>query len=367
MPSLLLAALLTSTTPAVAARWEVRFFHDANDSELTILDLAFPSARRGVATGYLTLRGGKIQPRAVITSDGGAHWSLVPLKEVGRSLFFLNETIGWMVSPKGIWQTLESGRGWRKVSQKRGILRLWFLDRRHGFAVGEKKAIYETHDGGQHWKPVPAAAEPKTTKEFTSYDWVEFANPRQGTIVGYSEPPRRNRSRFPDWMDPERAARRREWPSLTIVLQTNDGGRSWKPSTTSIFGRIVRVRTGPDGRALILVRFRNSFEWPSEVYATDPRTGKTKRVFRRKDRSITDVAWTRGGTAYLAGYEPTGQLLESPVPGRLVVLRSKDLVNWEEMEADYRAYAHAAMLAAPESGGVWVATDTGMILKLVGD
>ena len=300
----------------------------------------------------------------MITSDGGDNWTLVKLKETGRSLFFLDDSIGWMVTAKGVWQTVESGLTWRKISKKRGILRVCFLDEGHGFAVGEKKAIYETRDGGRHWTPLPVADEPKTTKDYTTYSWIEFGNHRQGTIIGSSDPPQRSRSRYPEWMEPDRVVRQRQWPSLSIVTQTGDGGKSWKPATTSIFGHITRVRMAHDGRSLLLIRFQNSFEWPCEVYVADPRTGKIDRVFRRKDRSITDVAWTNDGTAYLAGYEPTGKLLDNPIPGRLVVLRSKDLTNWEEMEVDYRGSAHFAMLAAPGASDVWLATDIGMILKL---
>jgi len=31
---------------------------------------------------------------AVVTSDGGAHWQTVDLKEIPVSLFFLNENLG---------------------------------------------------------------------------------------------------------------------------------------------------------------------------------------------------------------------------------------------------------------------------------
>jgi hypothetical protein len=34
------------------------------------------------------------------------------------------------------------------------------------------------------------------------------------------------------------------------------------------------------------------------------------------------------------------------------------------MEVDYRATAHKAMISAVDAGNIWVATDTGTILKL---
>ena len=37
---------------------------------------------------------------------------------------------------------------------------------------------------------------------------------------------------------------------------------------------------------------------------------------------------------------------------------------WTEMEVDYRAVATASMLATPDREEIWIATDSGMILKL---
>ena len=48
----------------------------------------------------------------------------------------------------------------------------------------------------------------------------------------------------------------------------------------------------------------------------------------------------------------------------LKVWRSDDLANWQPMEVDYRATAHKAMISAVDAGNIWVATDTGTILKL---
>ncbi len=360
----LAAAVLAATAAAPAApQWKLQYFYDVIDWQFVIADLAFPSARRGVAAGYRT-NGSKAKPFAVVTSDGGRTWSEVRLKERPLSLFFLNETIGWMVTERGLWQTYEAGRNWRKIFRhKRKMLRVWFADEKRGWAVGREKSIWETTDGGRHWKPLPVADAPKTTKEYTQYTWITFANPYHGAITGFSQPPRRRRTRLPAWMDPERASREREWPTLTIVVQTADGGRTWRHSTLSMFGYISRLRLRPDGTGLLLVRFRRAFRWPSEVYRIDIADNKTDRVFRRRNRSITDLILTPNGRAYLAGYEPVGTLPDNPVPGRVVMLWSDDYRNWHEMDVDYRANARRVVLASAE-GEVWAATDTGMILKL---
>ena len=124
------------------------------------------------------------------------------------------------------------------------------------------------------------------------------------------------------------------------------------------------VRLSPAGFGLGLIEFSEAFEWPSEVFRIDWTTGKSERVFREKNRLITDAALPPTGPAYLAGIEKMDKLSDSPVPGKLKVVKSDDWSNWQEMEVDYRATAHRALLSAVDDRNIWVATDTGMILKL---
>ncbi len=71
------------------------------------------------------------------------------------------------------------------------------------------------------------------------------------------------------------------------------------------------------------------------------------------------------GGAVLATVEPPGNSTQVPIPGKLKILRSADLKVWQEMDVDYRAVAQRAIIAAPDAQHMWVATDTGAILKLV--
>lgn len=360
----ILLALALAAPGVAAGRWELRFFHDVLDENFTIRDLAFPSANRGVAVGYLVDQDGDTKPMSVVTNDGGATWSYVPINDEGTSLYFLDDSIGWMVTEGGLWRTLEAGRSWEKVSGKDDMLRVGFVDENRGWAVGVKKSIWESQDGGKNWEPLPEAAEPPTSEEYTNYVWIDIVRPHRVTITGFSERPRR--SRLPDWMAPEEASRRREWPTSTIVLQSVDAGESWHSSVTSMFGRLTKMRMRSDGTGLSLVRFQNSFEWPSEVYRVNTGTQETDRTYRHENHLITDIMLTDDGGAWLVGVEQPGSLPSSPVPGRLIALRSKNLTDWEETQVDYRARARSAVLATA-GGKSWIATDTGMILELEPD
>src|SRR5579872_3167350 len=95
--ALLAAGLALGQPPQ--PRWALQYFYDRDGKDLRITDLAFPSATRGIAVGAIVDREGrKPQFTALTTSDGGDHWSLVPLKEFPRSIFFLDDSTGWLVT-----------------------------------------------------------------------------------------------------------------------------------------------------------------------------------------------------------------------------------------------------------------------------
>lgn len=358
------AVILVAALPALAAdRWQMQYFYDEVKSTLTLNDIKFSTPRRGVAVGFVA-DGKRNKPMSVVTSDGGAHWTLQPIEQVGLSLFFLPDGLGWMVTaPRGLWQTTEGGRSWKKLPDPpRGLMRVFFLNENHGFGIGAKKLVVETQDGGKHWTPLPAAAEPKTTPERTFYTWINFTG-NNGIITGYSQTQRIDQH-LPDWVEPDTALERSERPHLNLTLKTADGGKTWSTDTASMFGRISRFRIGANGYALALTEFGASFAYPAEVYRIDGKTGATERIYRDKARAITDAWISPAGNAYLSGVEVAGKLRTSPIPGKLKILRSADFKTWSDMAVDYRAVATRVTMAMVDERNIWVATDTGMILKL---
>lgn len=353
-----LAASLAAQTST--GRWEIQYFHDEHDSILAVVDLKFASPLRGVAVGTLQDKR-KLRPVAVITSDGGAVWTRQSLEEMPVSLFFLNDSVGWMVTEKGLWQSLEAGRNWRKLSAARGLRRVHFADERRGWAVGAPKLFQETVDGGRTWRKVAVADDPKTDPRHTAYHAIELTLAGFGIVAGSSTPPRRDDGALPPWIDPEAAEFRRQWPTLSLLFQTRDAGKNWTSSASSLFGAISRVRLRPNGDGLLLLQFREAFEWPSEVHRLDIVTGKSSRVFREKDRAVTDVVLLRDG-AVLAAVEHPGRLHRSPIPGKVRILHSSDLLKWRDSEIDYRTVATNVILASAGED-LWAATDTGMILR----
>jgi hypothetical protein len=363
---------------AAAQQWKVQYFYDEARSTLTLEDLAFPSAQRGIAVGtILDQASGKPKFVSLTSDDGGANWSMETIKEHPRSLFFLNDSLGWMVTDNGIWAN-EAGRGWLKVAEQKKpdrklanpppgglILRVWFLDPKHGFAVGLQKTMLETHDGGRTWTPVAEAAKPEANPSFTAYTQIAFEGQKVGMITGGATPPRPGDSnQLPAWLEPERAVKRTQVPNLTLLLQTLDGGATWQSSTAPLFGVITSLHlAGTDG--LAVMGFNESFEWPSEVMRLNLSNGSSVQSFRQKDRRVVDVVLFAGPRAFLAAVEPPGQLNSAPIPGKVKMLTSTNLSEWTDMPVDYKAVARSLVLAGPDAEHLWAATDTGMILKMV--
>lgn len=383
-----LAAALLATVQAVAfaqSKWTLQYFYDQDGKDLRIIDLAFPSATRGIAVGAIVDREGrKPQSTALVTSDGGEHWALVPLKEFPRSLFFLDESNGWLVTGESLWFTNEAGRSWTRIGDqikadkklakapRTGLIqRVWFLDAQHGYAVGLQKSVFETRDGGRTWKPVEEAAKPTSNPAFSVYSHIAFADAKRGLIVGGYVPPRVGRESLeesedddlPDWMRPERVLARRQTPRLTLEMDTRDGGATWKSGTAPLLGTIASVRVAGE-KGLAVFSYADSFEWPAEVYRLDLATGNSESVFKQKDRRVTDAAIFANGRAFLAAVEPPGRLRSAPIPGKVRMLTSTDLKEWVETPVDYRAVAQRLVLAGPDADHLWAATDTGMILRL---
>ncbi|MFN7920559.1 MAG: hypothetical protein U0Q16_10715 [Bryobacteraceae bacterium] len=347
----------------VTSAWKLVYFHDEEKSSLSLHDIAFGSTNCGAALGAFTDER-RARPVAMVTHDGGTGWKQVAIKPEGHSLFFLDEHSGWMAANDGIYRSGDCGETWERVHSVRGVERVYFRDPQRGYAVGHPKLVLQTSDGGTTWSKLPDADKPTAAADRSSYGTVAFQG-NFGVIVGRHRPKRNQELKAPAWMDPEAAKSLRQLPSLTLLLQTVDGGSTWRANELSILGHITRFRITPNNAALSLVEFENNFEFPSEVYRVDLLQNQTTRVFREANRAVTDLLTMPTGVTHLAATEPPGSLRQLPIPGKVKMLRSADLAKWEEVPVDYRAVARRVTLGAGRSGPVIAVTDTGMILRLV--
>lgn len=361
---MLAATLLPATLRA--QRWQMQYFYDKGKSTFNITDLQFLSDKRGIAVGFIS-DGRRQDPTSVVTSDGGAHWQTVALKELPISLFFLNESLGWMVTNHGLWQTAEAGKSWLKLPKLPAeVDRVYFLDEKRGWGIGGKKTVVQTVDGGHVWTKLAVAEEPPGNPLYSAYNWIAFATPLDGIITGFNLPPRLWGPDHPGWLDPQATLDQRDTPHLNYSLVTHDGGKTWHANSASLFGESTRIRFAKSGMGLGLVEYSQMFRYPSEAYKLEWKTNKSETVYRDTKFSVTDIWLTGDGTSYLTGTLSQGKL-RSVIPGKVQVLTSKDFgaSGWAEMPVDYRAVATRTLLSGADNQDLWMATDNGMILKLV--
>lgn len=357
--------LWLSTSILHAERWKMQFFHDEDNSAIAIHDLAFPSEKTGIACGVLSAER-SAKGIVLLTRDGGATWKRIEVQEIPVSLHFLNESTGFMVTTKGLWKTEERGLVWKKIKSWNFVQRVHFIDNLRGFALGPNRTFLATEDGGKNWTPV---AEAKKLSATTNFYWAAFQGTNRGIVMGSSAAPRRRvenqNLNLPEYLDPEAASKQREWPHLSATLETRDGGKTWAPQTAPIFGRMKRIRFVPEGLyGLSILQYEYAFEVPSEAYLFNWKTGKSESAYRAPERHIEDVGFLSPSAGLLAVIERPGKMMQSPLPGKLKILKASNLRSWIEMPVDYRASGNRAMLAVVDERNAWVALDTGMILKL---
>ncbi len=359
-PALLAAAVVLASGQTGPA-WKMAYFYDEDFSSLTLHDVQYPGPNCILALGVQNTRG-RVKPVSVRSVDGAKTWTLTPLRNYGRSAFFLSERLGWLVTEDGIDRTGDCGATWEKVGKEKGLARVWFQDEALGWGAGIPKKAVTTRNGGKTWTELKPDNDPKSDPDRSAYAWVEFANEKFGAIVGWHTPHRRTAD-FPVWMEPESTKYRRQWPSLTLMLQTNNGGETWQGFTASLMGRMTRIRLAPTGAGLSLIEFDEGFDYPSEVYKMGTGQTQPRRIYRDKQHAVTDVAIGRDGWVYVAGPQTPGTV-RLPVPGKVRILRSQDGSLWTEDPVDYRASATRVYLAKSPDGQLLAATDTGMILRL---
>jgi hypothetical protein len=353
-------------TPA-KSRWRPVFEFDEMDRSVVFNDCRFATADRGIAAGLVTNhRSGSTDGYAVLTRNGGEQWTPLKIKDAPLTLFWGPNAALWMVGEEDLWYSAEAGLVWekRKLPSGARILRVHFLDDQRGWAYGAGKHFFYTGDGGRKWDKVPESASLDLRDEYTSWSALQFITPEVALMVGNFVPPRRDRQRFPDWMNPQDAIGRRLIPTTTLAAETRDGGKTWKIHRSSSFGNVVRLRVSGN-RGLLVYHYNNTFEFPSEVMEVDFSTGKSWPIFRRKDILVYDAVPLAGGGAVLAGFTVPPAMAFLPVSRPLTIVWSDNDQDWIRQRVHYRAAGKRAILAAVSSAHMWCATDEGMILKLI--
>ena len=152
--SLLGSAMLSAPVLAAAAPASdvVYSIESAKASKSLMLDVVH-AGKRLVAVGD---RG-----HILYSDDQGATWTQakVPTRALLTSVFFVDDKHGWAVGHDAqILASEDGGVPWTNQfedqQRESPLLDVWFQDANSGFAVGAYGALMETTDGGKHWEDV---------------------------------------------------------------------------------------------------------------------------------------------------------------------------------------------------------------------
>ncbi len=340
------------------------FFHDKDKVSSGFADFTMFAPGRGIAVGaQAQLPNGRLRGFSVMTADDGQTWSEAKLDFIPISVFALDSLIWAVADNQDLWFSAEGGRDWRKISKVRNCLRVHFVDDQTGFAVGIRKTVLRTSDGGRKWSPVAEAERVDGERDTTAYTCLASAGRNLVSIFGNTQALRRRRfSPVPDWMDPEAARRDAQVPTLTIALDSSDGGKTFQTRRVSAFGQVHRVRTAPGGQGFILVKFGPHFPYGGEIYRFRAESSAPlERLFRSREYTLHDFLYTGRGI-YLAATK-RGEGADLPIPAPVKILFSSNLSDFKEIPVDYRAEATRVYLSQSKQVP-FAATDEGMILKL---
>jgi photosystem II stability/assembly factor-like uncharacterized protein len=95
------------------------------------------------------------------SDDQGASWvqAQVPTRQMLTAVYFVDAKHGWAVGHDAqVLASDDGGATWRKqyedLAREAPLLGVWFKDAATGFAVGAYGALLATSDGGEHWQDV---------------------------------------------------------------------------------------------------------------------------------------------------------------------------------------------------------------------
>ncbi|WPP02072.1 YCF48-related protein [Pseudomonas sp. HR96] len=127
---------------------------EARPAALLLTDVGSAGARQ-VAVGD---RG-----QILLSDDQGRHWQAArtPGGPLLTAVYFVDDRHGWAVGHDArILASADGGASWTLQFQDPGrqapLLGLWFADPDHGLAVGAYGLLLATDDGGAHWQDVSA-------------------------------------------------------------------------------------------------------------------------------------------------------------------------------------------------------------------
>ena len=314
--------------------WVQQFSGSSSYNADDIYKIQFVDSTTGFAAGF---RNDWVVGSGLLlkTTDNGKTWLTVDLNyesgEPCKSLFFLNDNIGWTASySENIRHTTDGGNSWVTQSIGSGFIvtSLFFTNSLAGFASGD--GIYKTTDGGDNW----------TSTYSGDINSVYFTDALTGWGIGTKIVKTTDGGETWFEQDPEGGNDIFFYSSLLgwvvgdhgSIKITTDGGDTWSSQTTGSSENLTSVHfttemkgwiSGANGT--ILVTVDGGVTWNSQS------TGTTK--------DINTIIFTSGAQGWAGGENGTllkydeslisHITLSSPNGGEELLAGEKVKITWQ--------------------------------------
>ena len=123
------------------------------------------------------------------TMDGGKSWQKSEIKIPAdlAEVYFLDDKHGWAVGANGTIAGTDNGRDWELQTSKvgNGLKGIFFVDKEVGYAVGESDTILSTKNGGRSWKVLQGGQLGAVGDDDANmYNAIQFLNAETGWVAG---------------------------------------------------------------------------------------------------------------------------------------------------------------------------------------
>lgn len=214
------------------------------------------------------------------TADGGKTWNKVEIDIDAQlaSLYFLDDKHGWAIGEKGKIVATTNGKDWEIQTSKvdNPLKGIYFVNKDVGFAVGANDTILSTKTGGRTWKVLQGGVIGAVgDDEATMYSAIQFIDESTGWVAGVHVVPLVSQN--------------------SVIQKTMDGGQTWEAQETGaedvlqdIFFLDDKHGWAVGDNGLILHTSNGGGRWSAQVSGTE----ETLRSIRFADKHM---GWAVGG------------------------------------------------------------------------
>ncbi len=263
------------------------------------------------------------------TTDGGASWQKSEVKIAAdlAEVYFLDDKHGWAVGANGTIVATDNGQDWEMQTSKvgNGLKGIFFVDKDIGYAVGESDTILSTKNGGRSWKVVQGGQLGAVGDDDANmYNAVQFFDENTGFLAGVRVSPSTQ-------------------GQSALIQKTTDGGQSWVTQETGkediledIFFLNGSMGWAVGENGVILHTDNGGESWTEQ-------TSGTEETLRSVGFADENNGWATGGDF-----------------GVGAILRTTDGGETWELEDSTEKFVKVFVL---DGKNVWLASSTGAIMR----